>query len=415
MNTMIHNMRKSLVLNVLLAAIMVFAVSCGEDEPAPVDHTVESVINSFRIVAPVEASGTINEDNNTIIVQVPADEDVTTAEVAVDVPEGATVEPVSGSTVDFTSPVEFTVTGSDADGNPVTEVYTVTVEPTAVVAFVGKGATINDLEDDAQAAANWMQETYDDEFVYLSADEITADALANLKVLFFYELNATEPIDLGAMANESVANTISNFVRDGGQLLLAGDATEYIFDIDRVPAEYGWTEDAGVIGVEENKAPDDFWGLSVVPTTTSADRTDHPLFENVINAEDRVYLFNAPTREVRLTWWNVGPAGGECCGELEMVTNFEEQLKATKLGSLRHVSDYFGFAAVEFGRTDIDTHANFSADVPKDFRGNILMLSNSIIGYEWNVNDGSVNEYHENIEQLTTNAIEYLRGLYDAQ
>ena len=410
-----NHFKTSVLLNVLLAAVMLFAVSCGEDDGPGVDQTVNAEISSFRIVSPVEASGTINNDDNTIIIEVPGDVDVTTTEVAIVIPEGATVSPASGSEVDFSSPVDFTVTGSDADGNTITEVYTVTVEKTAVVAFVGNAATIEELEDDAQAAATWMQETYGDEFVYLSADEITPDAVSNLKVIFFYRLEATEPVDLGAMASEDVASTISNFVRDGGQLLLAGDAASYIFTIDRVPDAYAFNEVNEEIGIEENKAADDFWGLSAVPTTTSEDRTTHPLFEGVLNAENRVFLNNAPTREVRLVWWNVGPAGGECCGNLDMVTNFEEQLKATKLASLRHVDDYFGFAAVEFGRTDIDTHASLSPDVPKDFRGTILMLSNSIIGYEWVTNDGSVNEYQENIEQLTANAIEYLRELYDAQ
>jgi hypothetical protein len=408
-------MKKSILFNVLMAAVMLFTVSCGEDDAPEVDQTVNAEITSFRIVSPVEASGTINNDDNTITIEVPGDVDVTAAEVAIEVPEGATVSPASGTQVDFSTPVDFTVTGLDADGNTVTEVYTVSVEKTAVVAFVGSAATIDELEDDAQAAASWMQETYGDEFVYLSANEITPDAVSNLKVIFYYKLEATEPVDLGAMASADVESTISNFVRDGGQLLLAGDAASYIFNIDRVPDSYAFNEDAGVIGVEENKPADDFWGLSVVPETTSEDRTNHPLFEGVLNAENRVYLNNAPTREVRLTWWNVGPAGGNCCGEVEMVTNFEEQLKAIKLASLRHVGDYFGFAAVEFGRTDLDTHANFSADVPKDFRGTVLMLANSIIGYEWETNDGSVNEYEENIEQLTANAIEYLREQYDAQ
>lgn len=411
-----HPMKKSILLNALLALTMLMVVSCSDDENGPgTGQEVEPKITSFRIVSPIEATGDINETDRTIQVNVPADEDVTTAEVAVDVPQGATVEPASGSTVDFTNPVTFTVTGTDASGNPETREYTVTLNRTAVVAFVGNAATIDELEDDAQAAANWMQETYGEEFVYLSADEINADALANLKVIFFYELNAEEEIDLGAMASESVSTAISNFVRDGGQLLLAGDAAGYVFDINRVPDAYAFNEDAGVIGVEENKEPDDPWGLSVVPETTSADRTAHPMFEGVLNAENRVFLNNAPTREVRLTWWNVGPAGGECCGELEMVTNFENQLKATKLASLRHVGDYFGFAAVEFERTDLDTHADLSPDVPGDFRGHIIMLANTIIGYEWVTQDGSPNEHQENIEQLTENAIEYLRGLYDAQ
>ena len=114
-------MKKRFFLNIL--AVMVFMISSCDKEDGPgADQTVEAMINSFRIVSPIEASGTVNNDNNTIVLNVPADEDVTTAEVAVELPQGATVVPSSGSEVDFTNPVEFTVTGSDASGNPVTRV-----------------------------------------------------------------------------------------------------------------------------------------------------------------------------------------------------------------------------------------------------------------------------------------------------
>jgi hypothetical protein len=218
---------------------------------------------------------------------------------------------------------------------------------------------------------------------------------------------------LGSMGDERVTTAISNFVRNGGQMLLAGDASQYVFNINRVPSSFGFTENNAAAGVEGDKAPDDRWGFSVVPSTTSADRTGHPLFAGLLTDNNRVYLNNAPTREVRLVWWATGPAGGDCCGEIEMVTNFEQQLKAVKLATLRHVEDYFGFAAIEFGRTDQDTHADLHSNVPTDFRGNILVFANTIIGYEWETQDGSPNEYEGNIKQLTQNAINYLNGLHE--
>jgi hypothetical protein len=415
MNTNFKNMQKfikqGLLYCALLLAAMVLVVACKDDDGGPAG-AVEPRIDGFRIVSPVQVTGTIDQTGRAVTLEVPGGADLTAAQVEVDVPAGATVSPASGTTVNLTNPVDFTVTGTDAAGAPVTRVYTVSVVRAASVAFVGNAANIEGLEDDARAAATWASETYGDDFMYLPASQINANSLSRVKVVFYYELNATEPINLGAMGGSAVSGAISNFVRDGGQLFLAGDASQYIFNIDRVPASFGFNENA-TPGIEENKPADDYWGLSVVEGTTSADRTGHPLFAGVLNEEDRVYLFNAPTREVRLVWWNVGPAGGECCGNVEMVTNFEEQLKATKLASLRHVGDYFGFAAIEFGRTDIETHPSLNANVPRDFRGTVLVLANSIIGYEWEVNDGSENEYHQNIERLTENALNYLIGKYD--
>jgi hypothetical protein len=400
-------------LAVLIASTLFFVTSCEKEEPE--DLSVAATITSFSITSPVSVSGEIDTTAGTISLSVPGDEDITNMTVDIQVPEGATVSPASGTSHDFTNPVTFTVTGADADGVEITKTFTASVELTAVIGFIGKTATFGQLEDDAMAAASWMQTVYGDQFIYLGAADITADAIANLKVIFYYELEpiaGTNEIDLGAMTD--VALTVSNWVRDGGMLLLAGDAADYIFEIDRIPGALYWNEIC-CSGVEGDKPADDIWGMSVVPETTSDDRTDHPLWEGILTEDNRVYLNNAPTREVRLFWWNVGPAGGECCGNLDMVTNFEEQYKAIKLSSLRHVGDYFGFNAIEFGRTDLDTHASLNADVPKDFRGTVLMFSNTINGYEWVVNDESVNEYHDNIEALTENAISYLKGLYDAQ
>lgn len=400
-------------INLLCIALILLLGACSGDDVTP--QEVKPQITGFKVIEPVEATGEVNEANKTITVYLPGDIDFTSVKVEIEVPAGATVSPASNSTVNFSEPVEFTVKGKDAAGNEITQTYTATAVKNASVAFVGRAATIAELEDDAEAAANWMKETYGDDFIYLPASAINASSLNGVKVVVYYELSVpSEVINLGPMANSTVSGAIRQFVKDGGQLFLAGDASQYVFNIGRVPASYEFGE-KNHGGIEEGKDPNDYWGFSVVPTTTSADRTSHPLFEGLLNEENRVFLNNAPTREVRLVWWNVGPAGGDCCGNLDMVTNFENKLNAVKLGSLRHVTDYFGFAAIEFKRTDRDTHAELVSTVPKDFKGNILVFANSIIGYEWNVNDGSPNDAHENIEKITYNAIEYLRGLYDAE
>jgi hypothetical protein len=401
-------MKKTILFFAMLAVGLVIWQGCKQDED--IDQTAAAQILSFKVTSPVTTTGTVTGTDITF--DLPADKDVTKVIFTAVIPDKVTISPASGSTLDLTSPKTITVTGKDKSGAPVVATYTVTAHLTPVMAFIGKSATINDLEDDAKAAATWMQTTYGNLFTYMPAANITAESMASLNVAFYYELNPVKDeiaTNLGAVADK--AAIIGNWVRDGGKLFLAGDATDMIFKIGRVPlSEANWNE-LCCSGVEENHASDDFWGISATPSTTSADRTAHPLFAGLLDdTKKNFYLTNAPTREVRLFWWNVGPSGGNCCGSVDMVTNFEKKYKAIKLGSLQPITDYFGFAAIEFQQTATDTDASFSANVTKDFKGTVLMLSNTIIGYEWNPNNGT-NTYQDNVERLTKNAIDYLKGI----
>jgi uncharacterized repeat protein (TIGR02543 family) len=78
-------------------------------------------ITAFSITTPVTAAGIIEESTKTIVVTVPAGTDRSnmTAEITF---TGTTVNPDSGSAVDFTAPVVFTVTADE-----ISQVYTVIV------------------------------------------------------------------------------------------------------------------------------------------------------------------------------------------------------------------------------------------------------------------------------------------------
>ena len=119
------------------------------------DYTVSVVHDAARITS-FKANGyigVINEQNRTITVRVPTTADVTAMTTEIVTSEGATVTPASGQVVDFTEPVEFTVTYNTA-----TAVYTVTVvksdAPSAV--YIGLPATIDGLGLEERAAADWM-------------------------------------------------------------------------------------------------------------------------------------------------------------------------------------------------------------------------------------------------------------------
>jgi hypothetical protein len=287
------------------------------------------------------------------------------------------------------------------------------------IAFVGQNDNVAELEDDAKAVANWMKDIYGDSYTYLGAKDINRSSIKNFKVIFFYELKAPDgavseqeaKIDLGGLQDDSVVVAIEDWVKDGGNLLLAGDAANFIFEIGRVPRSYAYGEQYYGHHGAEDIPPHDIWGLSVVDYTNSEDRSNHPIFKTILDEDKRIGLYNAMRREVRLVWWNVGPAGGDCCRHIEMITNFENELNAIKLASLFHINDYFGIAAFELKPTSGELDQTFSEEISKDYSGTVLVFGNSIIGYEWAPNDGSKNEYQANIEKLTQNAIDYLMEL----
>jgi len=92
-----------------------------------VDKSAEKAILSFKFAMP-EIEATITEDAKTIMAVVPFGTDVTALVPIITVSEKATVNPASGTPVDFTNcPVDFTVTAED--GSTVVYQVTVTVDP----------------------------------------------------------------------------------------------------------------------------------------------------------------------------------------------------------------------------------------------------------------------------------------------
>lgn len=109
-------MKKTLFL--ALAALMLLA-GCKKESS-------EKKILSFKFAAPaVEA--TISESAHTIVAVVPFGTNVTGLVPMITVSAKATVVPASGTVVDFTNPVDFTVTAED--GSMVVYKATVTVDP----------------------------------------------------------------------------------------------------------------------------------------------------------------------------------------------------------------------------------------------------------------------------------------------
>ncbi len=297
-------------------------------------------------------------------------------------------------------------------------------------AFFGEQASVNDLvDDDAKAAATWMQQTYGSDFIYIPFSQINAGTLADVKVGMIYYLTAKEnvgytvtPSDVSTMlptelrTGGSAANALKTWVKNGGGLLIAGDPTPLIFSLGRVPADFSAPRATGnyvysefANGGLETKPSDDLWGLGIRPANVAGDIQSDPIFAGLTITDNAyVVLNNSTSREVRLVWWQhfdniLNPS---CCGQ-DAAQKFERVLNAKKYGTLRHITDSFGYAAVLWNRTDVNTDAEMDAGITNDFKGTIFTIENTINGYEWDSN-GTTNDYLGNIKTLTKNILDVL-------
>ena len=435
------------------------ASGVAQDFSGPVKYTVLSndgftgksyFVTVTQLAAPVidvfatsedvcAATGTINNDDSTISVILPAGTDLTSVSPVISINDELTVSPASGVVQDFSSgAITYTVTNQEG----LTKAYEVTVssaDSTQKVVFIGEADCINTLEDDdAKAAAEYLKAQYPDDFAYIKIANVTEAALSNTNVVMLYYLTpltdgtqyfATDanvmtllPTELQPGASQAIA--LTNWHKGGGNIFLAGDPTSFIHVLGRMPADYSadralgnyrYTEfGCAAVGgcVDENKPADDIWGLGVRDSNNSGDRRSHPVFNGLTFENDgELYLNNSGTREVRLIWLQHmdGILSPGCCGQ-DAALLFEQTVNAVKLGTLRHIGDAFGYGAVEFLPTNGTVEANFDSNIGTNFAGQIISLENTIIGYEFNSNDGRPNDYQGNIELLTSNIIDYLNN-----
>nr|WP_315203559.1 hypothetical protein [uncultured Flavobacterium sp.] len=394
-------------------------------------------IESFTINGTV---GIIDNAANSIVVILPAGTNLSSLSPVITLSAEQTVSPSSGVNQDFSKgAVQYTVTNKEK----LTKVYSVSVQSIAATkyAFLGMEDNISSLkDDDAKAAATWMQSTYGADFKYIKIADISAQNIGDVKVAMLYYLTPKEdlgfsatPTDVSTMlpaalrAGSSQAQVLKSWVKGGGDMLIAGDPNPFIFSLGRVPAnfgaarapgnyvysEFGCSASAGCY--ETNHTSTDNWGLGMRDSNNSGNRRNDAIFKGLTflggTGAEYLPLQNSQNREVRLVWWQHfdGILNPSCCGS-DAAVKFEKTLTATKYGSLANIGDAFGYGAVEFKRTDLTNDAAFDSQIPKDFKGHIFTISNTIVGYEWSSN-GSTNDYQNNIEVFTKNILDYLYSL----
>ena len=354
------------------------------------DYTVSVVHDAARITS-FKANGyigVINEQNRTITVRVPTTADVTAMTTEIVTSEGATVTPASGQVVDFTEPVEFTVTYNTA-----TAVYTVTVvksdAPSAV--YVGMAATIAELNPEEQKAANWMLQSVPNA-QYVSFEDVRTGRvdLSQCSVMWWHfhvdgGIDTMDKFDNAAPDAVDAVTAIRDFYEAGGSLLLTRYATY-------LPAKIGATADGA--------NPNNCWGQVEADAETAGgpwsfyvdDNASHPLFAGVtttIDGRQGVYTFDTGYRTTNSTaQWHIG-------------------------------SDWGGYATLDdwralHGGIDLGYGGDGAVVVweyPANAAGGRILCIGSGT-YDWyaeGVND-SADQYHGNVAAMTLNAINYLNA-----
>lgn len=99
-------------------------------------------------------SGIIDQQNQNILVQVPASTDITKLVPTYTATEGAIVAPAGGTAMDFSRPVDFIVSNNMASAVYTVKVLTPTGKPAAI--YAGLASTIEGLNPEEKEAATWM-------------------------------------------------------------------------------------------------------------------------------------------------------------------------------------------------------------------------------------------------------------------
>lgn len=360
-----------------------------------VQERAEPTINTFSITSPVEVEGTVDQENRRITVSVPGGTDLSAVEVNLSVPNGATVTPTADGVVDFSNgPVTFTVTLNNTSVE-----YVVTVTEPQIVAFLGSAASISALsEADTKAAAEYLRSYYGENFIYLQNGNFTSEDLEGVQVVVYYYDNTGSFDNPDGSLTAASITALTDYVKNGGNMFLGGFGTRIIDDLGRIPYE------PGIAGNGAGGPNPDNWGMNIT-TGLPTDVMSHPsmqglsLTDEIVPGESIGHNFvpfiNPGYKEDHNSMWDLGavPELTEPHASVARGAEFEELTTSRILGTWQHVTDLCCVAAIEFLPT-------------ATYEGRIIAIG--IAAYEWEMNDDRTNEFQANVENFTTNSIDYL-------
>ena len=340
-------------------------------------------IISFKING---LDATINHSNKSISLTVPDGTNLTNLKPVIEMAPGVSITPASGSTINFTNPVLFTVSNAN-----LTEIYTAKISTPVSgpsIAFIGTAANRNALTNpDEIAASDWLFSKYSGA-VYISFADIAATAsLDNIDVLWWHYDSAAA---LPAIAlNQNVTDKIKNYLNAGGNILLTTFASQYVEALGIVPVGKGPNNVFGDFPPNGFIDSGSDWGMSFVGNE------NHPIFDGLQTYESgKAKLLEKGTfRQNHTAWWFLPDWGGYVNG-----AGWRTQTGGKNLAS-------------EAWDNALDGRVTI-AEFPSG-AANKKCIVISMGAYDWynessNGNPSQSNSYLDNIKTLTDNSLNYL-------
>ncbi len=378
----------------LISGLIVFFFIQSCERRDNYDEDLAQTLNIINELKGNNTSASLDHLQGIINLVLPPRSDASNVTLEIDVPSGIQISPSSGSVVDLTSPIQLLVTSSNS-----TRVYTLytKVLPNQI-AFLGNQPTYNDLianaDDDVASAAQWLKDTYPQDFIYLDATTVTISDLASVNVVLFY-FDQVGTSTLPSVFTEGTAkSTFIQYLVEGGKMLLGGMATSYAETIGR--------DKSSMLTIKGNGSgfdSPDTWTIDGGKNFQNSKLT-HPIYtfnQGSISFDGDGYIpvIDGGFREDHNNIWDAASLLNPG-HELGQFGEFERLFGGKVLAVWGGVTDECCPGIIEF--------------IPVEpFQGTIIAIG--IGGIEFNMNDGRTNAFENNVLGIYKNSIDYLSTL----
>ena len=277
-------------------------------------------------------------------------------------------------------------------------------EPPKVGMLIAANSEAELEDDDEIAAVNWFKQTYGDKGQVLTAADAAKINPSDYPMLWIQ----IDRVGIGKGMNNlpacinsgSLLAKLTEYVKDGGNLLLTKHATQLVAGLGRIENKF----DVTIFGDGNGGEGTDIRTTNAVIGSSCSpayDHRGHSIFsglevmpKGVLYDHDSYPLEGPGMREDHNCMWDLNAYGLPTLAPdaKNVVDAFERITNSTVLATWGHVSDYCCAGIVEFNPTD-------------EYKGRIIAIGLS--AYEFNQNSG-INQYQKNTEALTKNSIDYL-------
>ncbi|KAB1156943.1 DUF4960 domain-containing protein [Flavobacterium luteum] len=368
---------------VLLLVIATITYSC--EERLNYDDELTSTLNVIESIKIGQTSATIDNLSGVVNFVLPSDTNLAAVVLDIQSPEGVTVSPATGSTVNLTTPLELTATSGDKTRR---YIINARVLPNQI-AFVSDASSIATIVDeDVKAAAQWAKDTYGSRFVFIPFSDLTLNSLKTVNVVFFfYDTEGTSALPQVSLDKK---NILTQYLVEGGKMLLGGMATSY--------AEVVGRDKSGLLTIKGNGigfVNSETWGIDG-GVNFQNDQRSNPIynFTQVITTDSNGYfpIISGGYKEDHNNLWDIAPLLGPG-HQKGQFAEFENLYGGKVLAVWSGVSDECCPGIIEFKSNSV-------------YAGTIIAIG--VGGMEWAMNDGRTNAYASNIQGIYRNSIDYL-------